>query len=598
MVNVNGAQLIVRALDNQGVKVIFTLCGDNDLIYNYCTDNSCSELGIDLIDFRHEQATGHAAMGYYLATGEVGVCSVQSGPGITDLFPAIPIAWDASIPLVAICTSTPMMEFEKLAMNEIDIVPSFKPVTKWSGYCYEVARLPEYVNMAFRIASTGRPGPVLLLVPFDVLVSECDDELDIVKYAFKPVQNLRSFHGPFGNEEMVTKAVDLLLAAKRPLIISGTGVGFSEGSEELKRFAELTQIPVGTWGFGFGTFPPDHPLYFGPATPMDGPGTALLQKVDVALILGSRLTAMYNFGYMPYFSDEAKLIQVDIEAEEIGRNRGIDVPIVGDCKGVLSQMVQIAESKLGGSQRSEIPWIKTVREELNKFYARIEQEGSSDKIPIQPQRLVKEVGEFMPEDSIVILDGGDTTVWGLTFLKAHHPMSVYFSGGLGIQHLGGGVPMAIATKYVYPEKKVLVLTGDGSFLFNGKEIDTARRHNLPFVVVISNDRLWGMVARGQKIAFGKKYLGLGSSLSDDTRYDKYAEAFNCHGELVSDPNEIRPALERAFNSGLPAVIDVRINPKTNTVMDYLSRESYNPESWKRKVKKKVEIVVEVPISKN
>jgi acetolactate synthase-1/2/3 large subunit len=598
MVNVNGAQLIVRALDNQGVKVIFTLCGDNDLIYNYCTDNSCSELGIDLIDFRHEQATGHAAMGYYLATGEVGVCSVQSGPGITDLFPAIPIAWDASIPLVAICTSTPMMEFEKLAMNEIDIVPSFKPVTKWSGYCYEAARLPEYVNMAFRIASTGRPGPVLLLVPFDVLVSECDDELDIVKYAFKPVQNLRSFHGPFGNEEMVTKAVDLLLAAKRPLIISGTGVGFSEGSEELRRFAELTQIPVGTWGFGFGTFPPDHPLYFGPATPMDGPGTALLQKVEVALILGSRLTAMYNFGYMPYFSDEAKLIQVDIEAEEIGRNRGIDVPIVGDCKGVLSQMVQIAESKLSSSQRPEIPWIKTVREELNKFYARIEQEGSSDKIPIQPQRLVKEVGEFMPEDSVVILDGGDTTVWGLTFLKAHQPMSVYFSGGLGIQHLGGGVPMAIATKYVYPEKKVLVLTGDGSFLFNGKEIDTARRHNLPFVVVISNDRLWGMVARGQKIAFGKKYLGLGSSLSDDTRYDKYAEAFNCHGELVSDPNEIRPALERAFNSGLPAVIDVRINPKTNTVMDYLSRESYNPESWKRKVKKKVEIVVEVPVSKN
>ncbi|MFX1324084.1 MAG: thiamine pyrophosphate-binding protein [Promethearchaeota archaeon] len=597
MVNVNGAQLIVRALDNQGVKVIFTLCGDNDLIYNYCTDKSCTELGIDLIDFRHEQATGHAAMGYYISTGEVGVCSVQSGPGITDLFPAIPVAWDASIPLVAICTSTPVMEFEKLAMNEIDAVPSFKPVTKWSGYCYETARLPEYINMAFRIASTGRPGPVLLLVPFDVLVSECDDELDIVRHAFEPVQTLRSFYGPFGNEEIVTKAVDLLLSAKRPLIISGTGVSFSGGVLELRKLAELTKIPVGTWGFGFGTFPPDHHLYFGPATPMDGPGTALLQAVDVALILGSRLTAMYNFGYMPYFSEEAKLIQVDIEAEEIGRNRGIKFPIVGDCRGVLSQMVRIVEEKLGDSQRQESQWVKTVRDELNKFYTRIEKDGSSDKVPIQPQRLVKEIGEFMPEDSVIILDGGDTTVWGLTFLKAHHPMSVYFSGSLGIQHLGGGVPMAIATKYVYPEKKVLVLTGDGSFLFNGKEIDTARRHNLPFAVVISNDRLWGMVARGQKIAFGKKFMGLGSSLSDDTRYDKYAEAFNCYGELVSDPNEIGPALQRAFDSGLPAVIDVRINPKTNTVMDYLARESYNPDNWKRKVKKKPEIVLKVPVTK-
>ena len=153
--------------------------------------------------------------------------------------------------------------------------------------------------------------------------------------------------------------------------------------------------------------------------------------------------------------------------------------------------------------------------------------------------------------------------------------------------------MAIATKYTYPQKKVLVLTGDGSFLFNGKEIDTARRHNLPFVVVISNDRLWGMVARSQRIAHGKKFFGLGTSLSDEMRYDKYAEAFNCYGELVTDPNEIRPALERAFESDLPAVLDVRINPKVNTVMDYLAREGYNPDTWKRKVKKKDEIVLEV-----
>ncbi|TXT53193.1 MAG: putative acetolactate synthase large subunit [Promethearchaeota archaeon] len=592
MVKQNGAQLIIRALSNQGVNVLFTLCGDNDLLYNYCNDKACVETGIDIIDFRHEQATGHAAMGYYLATGKPGVCSVQSGPGITDLFPSIPIAYDCSIPLISINTSTAMMEFEKLAMNEIDVAPSFRPVTKWTGYCYETARLPEYVNMAFRIATTGRPGPVMLLVPFDVIVSECDDELEIIQHAFQPVDMLRATHRPYGNEELVEKAVDMLLRAERPLIIAGTGAGFSDAQNQLVKFAELTKIPVGVWGFGNGSFPPDHPLYFGLANPMDGPGTSLMQKVDVALILGARLTALFNFGYMPCFSEEAKLVQVDIEAEELGRNRGIDVPIVGDVSNVVKQMIRVCEEKLD-TPPSEKPWNETVRAELSKFYERVEKEGSSDKIPIRPQRLVKEIADFMPKDGYIILDGGDTTVWGLTMLKSYFPKSVYFSGGLGIQHLGGGVPMAIATKYAHPDKKVLVLTGDGSFLFNGKELDSARRLDLPFVVVISNDRLWGMVARGQKIAHGRKYFGLGSSLSDKTRYDKYAEAFDCHGTLVKDPSEIRPALKRAFESGIPAVIDVRINPKVNTVMDYLAGGAYNPAQWKREVPKKSEKVVDV-----
>jgi acetolactate synthase-1/2/3 large subunit len=597
MVKVNGAQLVVRALDNQGVRVIFTLCGDNRMIYHYCQDSSCTEMGIDLIDFRHEQATGHAAMGYFLATGEVGVCSVQSGPGITDLFPSIPIAYDASIPVVAICSSTALMDFEKLAQNEIDVVPSFRPVTKWSGYCYETARIPEYINMAFRIATTGRPGPVLLLIPFDVLLKECDDELNIVQRSFKPVQKLRAFYGPYGNMDLINKAVDLLLKAKNPLIIAGTGTAFSDASLELRKFAELTQIPVGLWGYGLGEFPYEHPLYFGPASPLDGPGTALLQKVDVALILGSRITELMNYGYMPYFSDDAKLIQVDIKGEEIGRNRAIDIPIIGDVKGVLTQMIKNTEDKIKGP-RQPTSWVNTIQEYLKKFEERLEKEGASEKVPIQPQRLVTEVRNFMPEDGIIILDGGDTTIWGLTYLRAKFPKSLYFSGGLGIQHLGGGVPMAVATKYVYPEKKVLVLTGDGSFLFNGKEIETARRFNLPFVVVISNDRLWGMVARGQKMSHGKKFFGLGSSLSSDTRYDKYAEAFQCYGELVTDPNEIRPALQRAFGSNLPAVIDVRINPKVNTVMNYLAKEGYNPDSWERRVKKKAEIILEVSPTKN
>jgi acetolactate synthase-1/2/3 large subunit len=251
---------------------------------------------------------------------------------------------------------------------------------------------------------------------------------------------------------------------------------------------------------------------------------------------------------------------------------------VGDVKGTLTQLNQVAIARLD-KPRTESYWIQTVKEELQKFHSRIEKEGSSEKIPIQPQRLVKEIGEFMNKEDIVILDGGDTTVWGLTFLQSYFPKSVYFSGGLGLQHLGGGVPMAIATKYAYPEKRILVLTGDG--------------YDLPFVVVISNDRLWGMVARTQKLAHGKKVFGLGSSLSDETRYDKYAEAFNCYGELITDPNEIRPALQRAYDSGIPAVLDTRVNPKVNTVMDYLGAGSYKPQAWVREVKKQKKEVSQV-----
>jgi acetolactate synthase-1/2/3 large subunit len=589
MVKVNGAQLVVRALDHQGVKVIFTLCGDNTLIYNYCQDSSCTDLGIDIIDFRHEQATGHAAMGYYLATGEPGVCSVPSGPGITDLFPSIPLARDASIPIVAVCTSTPMGLFDKLPHNEVDMVPSLRPVTKWSGYCYETARIPEYINMAFRIATTGRPGPVVLVIPSDVLMGECDDESDDVKRAFEPVQKLRSFYGPYGNEDLVTRAADLLLNAKNPLIIAGSGTAFSDASLELIKFAELTQIPVGSWGFGFGEFPVDHPLFFGPATPIAGPGTALLPQADVVLILGSRMSEFMSYGHTPHFKDETILIQVDIKAEEIGRNRAIDLPIVGDVKGVLNQLYKIANEKIK-NPRIETEWVKSVQNQLRNFEARIEKEGSSDKIPIQPQRLVKEVRDFMPQDGVIILDGGDTTVWGLIYLRAHSPKSLYFSGGLGIQHLGGGVPMAVAAKYAEPDRKIVVLTGDGSFLFNGKELDTAKRFNLPIVVVVSNDSLWGMVARNQKMVFGKKFFGLGSSLSSETRYDKYAEAFNCHGELVTDPNDIGPALQRAFDSNVPAVIDVRIDPKVNTILTYMAK--------RRPAKKKEEVLLQaIPTKK-
>jgi thiamine pyrophosphate-dependent acetolactate synthase large subunit-like protein len=248
----------------------------------------------------------------------------------------------------------------------------------------------------------------------------------------------------------------------------------------------------------------------------------------------------------------------------------------------LKQFVQYAKETIRHA-RAESDWINKMRSEKQKFEQQIAKEGSTDSIPIKPQRLCKEIREFMPRDSIIILDGGDTSVWGLTYLRAYYQKHLYFSGGLFIQHLGGGVPMGLATKVANPDKKVLVLTGDGSFLFNGKEIESARRQDIPFVVVVANDRLWGMVARIQQIAYGKKYYGIGSKLSDKTRYDKYAEAFDCYGELVTDPKQIRPALQRAFDSKKPAVLDVRIDPNVMSVLDYVSATAYDPRTYERKI---------------
>jgi acetolactate synthase-1/2/3 large subunit len=580
MVVVNGAQLIVRTLKNEKVKVIFTLCGDDDLIYNYCED-----AGIRLIDFRHEQATGHAAQGWSIATGEVGVCLVQSGPGVTDLAPSITVAYQECIPVVALATHPPLMTVEKCTVNEFDAAKMYNSFTKWSGFCYETARLPEYINMCFRIAAGGRPGPVLLNIPVDVMVKECDDGLECVESCFHPMEKNRTLIRPYGDPDAIKRALKLLLNAKRPVVMLGSGAGFANAGEEARKFVELTKIPVGAWGWGQGLIPDDHPLCFGLASIMEGPGQVMLPVADMALVVGLRYTDLFGYGQPPFFAPDVKIIQVDIHAEEIGRNRPAEIGIVGDAKAVLSQFYQQAKETLK-EPRPETDWVKNMRVEKQKFEDRLAQDGSSNDIPIKPQRLAKEIREFMPKDGIIILDGGDTTVWGLMYLRAYYPKHLYFSGGLYIQHLGGGVPMAIAAKAANPEKKVLVYTGDGSFLFNGKEIDTARRHDLPFVTVIHNDCQWGMVARIQRLSHGPKFYGLASKLSSNTRYDKYAEAFDCYGELVTDPKEIKPALKRAFDSGVPAVVDVRINPDVETILDYLWASMYNPASYERKVPEK------------
>ena len=570
MGEVNGAKLTVKALKAEGVEYLFTLSGSVVTVFDACIDE-----GLKLIDVRHEQAAGDMAYGWAAVTGKPGVCLVQENGGAANLLPAIAHAYVECMPVVAITNTIASVDLEKSDVFNASEV--YRPIVKWATLCTDTPRIPEYVDIAFRKALSGRPGPALLEIALDTLVNTCDENLiEVQRYLFQKERH-KTTPRMCGDPVLIKKALEMLLNAERPLIIVGDGAGLSGASKELREFVELTKIPVAHWGLGQGLIPDDHPLCMGTASVLDGAGV-LIPEADVILIIGTRLSAFLGFGWPPVFGSDVKVAQVDIEPEEIGRNRPVDIGIVGDAKAVLFQLVQMAKEFLK-KPRKGLTWVKRIDEEKRKFEDRLIDEGSSPARPIMPQRLCKEVREFLPRDAVVVVDGGDMSIWGLTYLRAYFPRHMILSSGIHMEHLGAGVPVAMGAKLACPDKKVLLLTGDGSFLFNGKEIDTARRHGIPIVCVIGNDCAMGMDMHEQIIAYGKERV-IATKLSPNTRYDKYAEAFDCYGELVTDPTEIKPALKRAFESGLPAVLDVR-TASVETVADMLFATAFNPAIYKR-----------------
>ncbi len=292
-----------------------------------------------------------------------------------------------------------------------------------------------------------------------------------------------------------------------------------------------------------GSVPEDHPLCFGPTRV----GT---RQADVVLLIGTRLNYGLNFGRSGLFSEDAKWIQIDIEPEEIGRNRPINVGIVGDARAVLGQMIEEARDRCKG--RQELPWIEELREYVNGRQQGLEVEMNSDSVPIHPARLCKEIRDFIHRDAIVVMDGGDTTVWGATALKSYEPGHWLDNGPTGC--LGVGIPFAMAAKVAKPNKQVILLNGDGSLGLNAMEFDTMLRHNIPVVCVICNDEAWGMIMHGQQARGEDRVIGTRLGFRS---YDKMVQGLGGYGEAVEKPEDIRPALERAFASGLPACINVR-----------------------------------------
>jgi thiamine pyrophosphate-dependent acetolactate synthase large subunit-like protein len=529
MPKVTGNDLVVQTLKKEGVDTVFFLTGGpmSDVA------GLCLEMEFNSIDVRHEQGASMMAHAYSRISGKPGICFGASGPGTTNLLTGIGNSYLDATPVVALGGSSPLKENSRGAFQEMDQVAIFRPVTKWAERVQDVKRIPELVSKAVRMATQGQPGPVYLDLPGDILYQEV--ELDEVMFP----QNLTRLPRPAGDAELIEEAVTLLKQAARPLILTGSGILWSDACAALQEFVDLTGIPFYTTPQGRGVIAEDHPRCF------LGARSKAFREADVVLVVGTRLNFIVGYGLPPRWSKDVKVIQVDIHREEIGRNRTIDVGIVGDARRVLQQLTEAARRSF--SAPIDLPWVDELRQQHQRNEARSADLLNSDQQPIHPLRLCKEVREFMDRDAIIVVDGHEILNYARQSIPTFAPGHRINAGANGC--MGVAVPYGIGAKMAKPDTQVIVLSGDGSFGMNGMEMDTAVRHNIPVICVISNNGGWaamgGMAARD---------LGF-------TRYDKMFESLGCHCEYVEKPGDIRPALERAKASGKPAIVNVITDPR-------------------------------------
>jgi acetolactate synthase-1/2/3 large subunit len=546
MARVHGGRLVVDALKREGVEYIFSLSGGHiNAIYQACLD-----AGIQVIDTRHEQAAAHMAEAWGRLTGKPGVCVVTAGPGFTDSLTGVANACQSHSPMLLITGRSGVHETETLALQELEQIEIVRPLVKWGRVVYETRRLDEFTAMAFRHGMTGRPGPVFLEMPVDVLNREVD-EADVVR-----PEGYRPRYRPGGARQGLSEAIDLLRQAKRPAVIAGSGAYFAGAAEELEAFGRLIDVPIFTSNMGQGLLADDDPHRFG--SPMVGLG--VLSTCDVVLILGATLGLFMGQGKPPFISADAKVIQVDIDGSEIGRNRKVDVGITGDAKEILRQMIELVREQ----PFSHSEWLESTTEPAREGRRSMLRgaPGFDKEEPIHPARLMQEIRDFLDEDAIVVADGGDTQVWTMLAMNVSRPGQLLSSGPFGC--LGVGIPFALAAKLRYPDRQVLTTMGDGSAGLNIMEFNTAVRFDLPIVMVISNDCSWGMIRHSQNAAYGPDRL-VGCELGE-VAYEKVIEALGGYGERVNQAHEIRPALERAFASGRPACLNVYTDRSVGTPM--------------------------------
>ncbi|HRT11868.1 MAG TPA: biosynthetic-type acetolactate synthase large subunit [Methanoculleus sp.] len=535
-----GARTLIEALQREGVDTIFGYPGGVVLpIYDELYDSSIRHILV-----RHEQAAAHAADGYARASGRVGVCLATSGPGACNLVTGIATAYMDSIPIVALTGQVPTALLGNDAFQESDITGITMPITKHNYLVKNAADIDRVVKEAFYIAGTGRPGPVLIDLPKDVSTGEVDE-------ASSPPAaiSLRGYQPTYeGHVRQIDKAVDLIAEAERPLVYAGGGVILSGASAELREFIETAAIPVTTTLMGLGAIPGDHPLNLG-MLGMHGTAAAnfAVTECDLLVAIGVRFDDRVT-GKIEAFAPNARIIHIDIDPAEIGKNKKVDLPIVGDVGRVLRAM--LARMKKRGDTANWVNRTGTWKAQFPPAYR--------DDDRLRPQYIIQQLSDLMKGEGIVVSEVGQNQMWTALYYCFRKPRSWITSGGLGT--MGYGFPAAIGAHFARPGETVVDVAGDGSFQMNIQELATVAHNNIPVKVVILNNMYLGMVRQWQELFYERRYAYTELSPVD---FVKVANAYGVEGMRVEEKADVRGALETALSHDGPFVLDFRIEREEN-----------------------------------
>lgn len=534
---VHGGRLVARALKAEGVPFIFTLCGGHVMpIYDGCLDE-----GIAVIDVRHEQTAAHAADGWARVSGRPGVAVVTAGPGLTDAVTGVANAHRANVPMLLVGGQGPRPFADMGSLQDMNHVELMRPITKWACTVPEGRRLPEYVSMAFRTATTGLPGPVFLEMPIDLLFDTYDEQ----KISFPT--NYRTEAGAAGDPRYVERALALIKQAERPVALVGSQLRWSVRREAYPRFVSTFGMPIYVNGLGRGSLPPDNPHFFSHTR------KTALRQADVVLIFGTPLDFRLGYGRESHINPAARLIQVDLDPTEIGHNRSVDVGIVGDTGLVMEQLTELARADSYDAAMIK-PWLDGLRARERESWERMRPQMESDEVPINPLRACREIADALGEDAIFIGDGGDFVATAASVVRVYQQGHWLDAGPLGT--LGVGPGYAMAAKLAKPQSPVVIVYGDGSFGLHAMEFEACIRQKINIVGVVGNDAAWMQIRRGQEALYGEE-RAVATRLAY-TRYDRVVEALGGHGEYVERPQDIRPALDRALGAGKPALVNIKI----------------------------------------
>jgi acetolactate synthase-1/2/3 large subunit len=471
---------------------------------------------------------------------------LTAGPGVTDGVTGVANAWRANSPILVIGGQGPFNNLRRGSLQEMDHVGVMRPITKWADACYDTRRIPEYIELAVRNAVSGVPGPSFLEIPMDVLGGQVEPEQ--VRWPRFRTQAPR-LSPP---REDVLAALEILRGARNPVLMAGTGVKWSQASRELNAFLDETRMPAFVNGMGRGQVRYGSPQLFNRVR------KEALGKCDVFVLAGSVLDFRLNFGRV--IPATAKVIQLDLDNTLIGQNRSADVALVGNLGASFEQLLQ--RMKEESVQLDWSAWRDELRAREDAMERELESQLNSNEVPIDPLRMCREIRDAIDANVILIGDGGDIVAQASKVLPVMSEGAWMDPGPLGT--LGVGMPFALAAQIAHPDKRVLIVYGDGSFGLNGFEYDTAVRFKLPIVGIVGNDGAWGQMLRPQVAIYGEKRSV--ATLLEFTRYDRVVEALGGHGEYVERPEQIRPALERAFASGKPALVNVKIRRDVSTGM--------------------------------